>query len=219
MITNVCRVFVLMTFCLLLPVQLVARDGQVSWVPDGDTVHLEDGRKVRLLGIDAPEMGRDGAPDQYYAKEARQFLRRLVKGRTVRVETDHQGTDRYGRILAYVYLPDGRMANLVLVEEGYAFYYPHTHQDREFQKRMLAAQNRSIRARKGFWPRILTLEQPLAGWVGNRRSKRFHHPDSHYADRISPANRVSIFSLEEAFAQGFAPARSSSPWPDALDRP
>lgn len=203
----------LVILAISLPVQ--AEDAQVRWVPDGDTIHLEDGRRVRLLGIDAPELGRDKTPDQYYARESRDALRRLIDGRRIRLETDGQGEDRYGRLLAYVFLPDGRMANEVLVEQGLAFFYPHTHQKRDFQRRMLEAQRRAIMTRKGFWPRILALPQPLTGWVGNRRSKRFHHPESHYADRISPRNRVALQSLEQAFLEGFAPARPSSPWPDA----
>lgn len=202
-------------FCLFWTLPVLASESRVQWIPDGDTIHMEDGRRVRLLGIDAPEMGREGEPDQYYARESRDYLRRLIGDRPVRLEGDNQEPDRYGRLLAYVFLPDGRMANEVLVEEGLAFFYPHTHQDREFQQRMLEAQKRAIMARKGFWPRILALPQPPAGWVGNSRSKRFHHPDSHYAARISPRNHVFLRSLEQAFLEGYAPARTSSPWPDA----
>lgn len=206
----------LLVLCLLFrAASLSAQDVRVKWVPDGDTLHLEDGRSVRLMGIDAPEMGRDGSPDQYFAREARDYLRRLVEGRPLRLETDGQGPDRYGRVLAAVFLPDGRMVNEILVEEGLAFFYPHAHQDRGFQNAMLAAQKRAIFSRKGFWPRILSLPPPAGGWVGNRRSKRFHHPQSQYARRISPRNKVVFISLEQAFLEGYAPARASSPWPEA----
>ena len=203
----------LILLTLSLPVQ--AEQARVRWVPDGDTIHLEDGRRVRLLGIDTPELGRDGTPDQYYARESRDGLRRLIDGRRIRLETDGQGEDRFGRLLASVFLADGRMVNEVLVEQGLAFFYPHSHQKRDFQQRMLEAQQRAIMSRSGFWPRILALPQPPAGWVGNRRSKRFHHPESHSADRISPRNRVVLHSLEQAFLEGFAPVRHRSPWPDA----
>ena len=212
---RVVRAGLITLFCVFWVLPVFASESRVEWVPDGDTIHLEDGRRVRLLGIDTPEMGRDGGPDQYYARESRDYLRRLIGDRPIRLEADNQGPDRYGRLLAYVFLADGRMANEVLVEEGLAFFYPHTHQDREFQQRMLEAQKRAIMARKGFWPRILSLPPPPAGWVGNRRSKRFHHPESHYAARISPRNHVTLHSLEQAFLEGYAPARTSSPWPDA----
>lgn len=191
---------------------------QVKRVLDGDTVYLEDGRSVRLVGIDAPEMGREGAPDQYFARESRDYLHRLVSGRPVRLEADTQGRDRYHRVLAYVYLPGGQMANEEMVEQGYAFFYPHPHQNSEIQKKLLEAQNRAILSRRGFWPRILALPQPAGGWVGNRRSKRFHHPESRHAKQISVANRVVFYSLEQAFRKGYAPARASSPWPEASGR-
>lgn len=191
---------------------------QASWVPDGDTLHLEDGRKVRLIGIDAPEMATENDPEQYYARESREFLMRLVQNTPLRLETDAQEKDRYGRVLAYVYLPNGRMVNEELVEQGYAFYYPHSNQDREIQEKLLEAQNRAIRLRKGFWPRILAIPDPPQGWQGNRRSKRFHHPERFHAQQISQRNRVVFSTLEQAFGEGYAPARTSFDWPEAGSR-
>ncbi|HDQ39465.1 MAG TPA: nuclease [Desulfonatronum sp.] len=204
--------------CMLWAALLHAQEARVRWVPDGDTLHLADERKVRLMGIDAPEMATDRDPEQYYARESREFLQRLVEGQEVRLETDTREQDRYGRILAYVYLPDGRMVNEVLVEQGFAFFYHHAHQDRILQKKLLEAQNRAIFARKGFWPRLLSLPQPPTGWVGNRRSKRFHDPESFHAQQVSQKNRVLFFSLEQAFREGYAPARNSFDWPEAVSR-
>lgn len=201
--------------CLFWATPLFAQDVRVKWVQDGDTLHLEDGRKIRLVGIDAPEMGRDGASDQYFARESRDYLRRLVEGRPLRLQTDGQGQDRYKRVFAVVFLPGGRMVNEIMVERGLAFFYPHAQQSREFQNALLNVQRRAILSGKGFWPRILSLPQPAGGWVGNRRSKRFHHPQSHFVQRISPRNREILISLRQAFLEGYAPARTSSPWPDA----
>ena len=69
----------------------------VREVIDGDTIVLDDGRKVRYLGINAPEHG------QPYAREATNFNRRLVSGLSVRLEFDQERQDRHGRLLAYVY--------------------------------------------------------------------------------------------------------------------
>ena len=71
--------------------------GTVREVIDGDTIVLHDGRKVRYLGINAPENG------QPYAREATNFNRRLVSGLPVRLEFDQVREDRHGRLLAYVY--------------------------------------------------------------------------------------------------------------------
>ena len=86
---------------------------RVAFVVDGDTVELADGRRVRYIGINTPEV------DQPYAAEATAFNESLVAGREVRLETDAQESDPYGRILAYVWAGD-TFVNLELVRQGYA---------------------------------------------------------------------------------------------------
>lgn len=88
----------------------------VARISDGDTLTCEDGTKVRLLLIDCPEMkqGEWGAR----GKDALSALTPL--GSTVRLEVDVQPRDRYGRLLAYVFLPDGRMANEEMARQGFA---------------------------------------------------------------------------------------------------
>jgi micrococcal nuclease len=97
----------------------------VTKVIDGDTLDVErNGRteRVRLLGIDAPELPHDGAPGEPFAREATAFARSLARGRrvTLLAEPGHEDQDRYGRLLRYVILPDGRCLNVLLVCEGYA---------------------------------------------------------------------------------------------------
>jgi len=85
-------------------------------VYDGDTILLEDGRKVRYLGINAPEF-----QEPFYLK-AKRFNESLVLGKEIRLEFDQERTDGYGRILAYVYVGD-QMANARLVGEGLAHVF------------------------------------------------------------------------------------------------
>ena len=87
---------------------------------DGDTVVLAGGERVRYIGIDTPELHHPRKPVQPYAREAMEFNRRLVEGKKVRLETDVNRRDKYGRLLAYVYLEDGRFVNAELLKEGYA---------------------------------------------------------------------------------------------------
>jgi micrococcal nuclease len=88
-------------------------------VADGDTVRVrvDGGReeRVRYIGIDTPEI----TSDECFAREAAAFNARLVGGREVRLETDAEERDRYGRLLAYVYAGD-ELVNAALVREGYA---------------------------------------------------------------------------------------------------
>ena len=95
----------------------------VMKVVDGDTLKLSDGRTVRLIGVDTPETVHPTKPVQYFGKEASAFTKRLAEGKTVTLEYDQQKIDKYGRTLAYVYLPDGRMVNAEIIKQGYGFAY------------------------------------------------------------------------------------------------
>ena len=87
---------------------------------DGDTVVLVGGERVRYIGVDTPELHHPRKPVQPYAREAMEFNRRLVEGEKVRLELDVEQRDKYGRLLAYVFLEDGRFVNAELLKEGYA---------------------------------------------------------------------------------------------------
>lgn len=117
---------------------------------DGDTVRLSDGRRVRLIGINTPEYEPWRSHAEPYGKEAAQYASSLLDGTRVRLEYDRDRTDRYGRTLAYLYLPDGRSVNHMLVEEGYAKAIYVAPNGRYY--RTLKAAERSARSRrKGLW--------------------------------------------------------------------
>ncbi|MGE4298593.1 MAG: thermonuclease family protein [Desulfovibrionaceae bacterium] len=190
--------------------------GSVVFVPDGDTLVLDSGDVVRIQGVDTPEMGRDGAPDQYFAREAREELVALVLGQDVAVTTlGGAARDRYGRVLGSVALADGQDVATLLVQGGCAFCYPHDDQPASLTGPLLAAQRRAMEAGAGFWPRVLALDAGGGQWIGNRRSRRFHGPGSPQGRAVAAANRVVFSCLRAAFWEGFAPARTSTPWPAA----
>jgi micrococcal nuclease len=88
---------------------------------DGDTLALEDGRTVRLLGINTPEMGRGGEPSEPVAEDAKALLARLAgPGTALRLRLDEERFDRYGRTLAHVFGDDGDNLQARLLEAGYA---------------------------------------------------------------------------------------------------
>lgn len=89
-----------------------------SEVIDGDTIELNSGDKVRLIGINTPESG------QYYYSEAKNKLKELVEGKIVILEKDISDTDMYGRLLRYVYVND-LFVNLEMVKLGYAEAYEY----------------------------------------------------------------------------------------------
>lgn len=92
---------------------------KVDWVSDGDTVRLDDGQKIRLVGVNTPELANNGNLAEPFAKEARQFLRQLVDKQTVQVITGEQSHDKYGRLLAYVFHDDTDV-QLELLKQGFA---------------------------------------------------------------------------------------------------
>jgi micrococcal nuclease len=194
------------------------RTVQVRWIADGDTFATMGGETVRLQGIDTPEKGRKGKPDQYYAREARQALSEMVKGKEVSLTLGPRSKDRYGRLLALVSLPhetppNEAMVNILMVRHGYAYYYPHRDHTPSLTERLLRAQKRAISEGAGFWPVILSLPKAGEPYTGNTRSRRFHGQDCPNVDGISPANRKEFPSLRHAFEAGFSPARECTPWP------
>ena len=105
----------------------------VTRVVDGDTLVLENSERVRLIGIDTPEMhesnklnrdarrsGQDVEAIKQLGRQSYEFTKKLVQGKRVRLEFDLERYDKYKRILAYVYLDDGTFVNAKIVEEGYA---------------------------------------------------------------------------------------------------
>lgn len=94
---------------------------QVAYAYDGDTVTLQDGRRLRLIGIDTPELGRDGNPNQPFAVAARDALRTLLKERSdLDLRFDQIRHDVHGRLLAHAFLSDGTSLSAWLLGRGYA---------------------------------------------------------------------------------------------------
>ena len=100
-----------------------ARLSAVAKVHDGDTLRLEDGRLVRLIGIDTPELGRDGKPDKPFAREAKTALQQLVEsgGRRILLRPGIDPLDRYKRTLGHAYTPDGRSLSAALLRQGVGY--------------------------------------------------------------------------------------------------
>jgi len=135
----------------------------VSRVIDGDTIVLSDGRKVRLIGVDTPEVyysekllkdskksGQDIKTIQSLGKKASAFTKDLCLGKKARLEYDVDRYDRYKRTLAYVYLEDGTFVNAKIVQEGFAqvmTVVPNV----KYADLFLKLQNEAREANKGLW--------------------------------------------------------------------
>lgn len=122
----------------------------VTRVVDGDTIQIDSGEKVRYIGINTPETVDPRTSVQCFGKEASAFNKQLVEGRDVKLVVDVSETDKYGRLLRYVYLNDGTFVNLELVKKGYArvdTFPPDVAHAKEF----VAADHAARLAKLGLW--------------------------------------------------------------------
>ncbi len=129
--------------------------GVIEWVIDGDTVDIDIGgreERVRLIGIDTPELHTDTGDPECMAEEAREFsVSQLTVGTEVRLERDVVGRDDYGRLLAYVFRrADGLFVNEAIVAGGYAKPLTITPND-AYADRFVAAATAAEAARIGLW--------------------------------------------------------------------
>lgn len=124
-------------------------------VVDGDTFWALDEKgkrhKVRLIGIDAPETRRTGRKETgYYGWEAKEYLQQIIGGKRVRLVADVASHDRYGRVLSYVFLPNGTHVNEILIRNGYARVLtvpPNV----KYAHKFLKLQQQARKKQRGLW--------------------------------------------------------------------
>ncbi|MDR7422918.1 MAG: thermonuclease family protein [Armatimonadota bacterium] len=155
--------------CLDPPAPATLVHAAVTQVIDGDTIRVRRGlgasERVRLIGIDAPEVYAGAHLDEVgrrthrsraeiltQGRRARAFARRHLAGRTVGLEFDVERLDRHGRTLAYVWLPDGTMFNVRIVREGYAQALTVPPNVR-YAALFVACQREARAAMRGLWAR------------------------------------------------------------------
>lgn len=160
------KLFQLSLLCIVLVFLLVACEqptvvppdaieASVTRVIDGDTIEVEiegETYKVRYIGIDTPELHHPTKPVEYFAQEAYEKNRELVEGKTVFLEKDVSETDKYGRLLRYVYVGN-TFVNAYLVQYGYALVatYPP---DVKYQDYFMELQREAREARRGLWGEV-----------------------------------------------------------------
>lgn len=139
--------------CLAAPAE---RDqGRIVTVYDGDTVRIRfaDGtlRKVRLIGIDSPELSDSREAVRFMALMAKRFAFLELFRKEVRLAYDWQLEDKYGRLLAYIYEGDGGLFNERILREGFASVYRVFPYDDALRKRFEAAEKEAREGERGLW--------------------------------------------------------------------
>jgi len=162
--------------------------GQSRWVQveavfDGDTFRARGGEKVRLLGINTPEVAHGHQPAQAYGEQARRRLTALIFNQSVQLRLDREKRDKYGRTLAQVYLRDGRWVNEILLQEGLAHVYTFA-PNFYWADRLLKAESDARNDMRGLWKskrwRVLD-----ASDIDNRHIGQFHLVRG-YVDAVQP---------------------------------
>ena len=192
------------------------QSAKVIRVIDGDAIEIEDGQKVRYIGIDTPETVHPDKAVQCFGQEATDKNRKLVESKTVELEKDISETDKYGRLLRYVYVEDV-FVNDYLVREGYAHAssYPP---DVKYQDQFLQAEGEARQSNRGLWGSCSqTSSQPsqsstpsdsclIKGNISSSGEKIYHLPGQYYYDKtvIDESRGEKWFcSEEEAISAGW----------------
>ena len=175
----------------------------VKWVNDGDTIVLTNGWRVRYIGIDAPEIDHENQKAQPSGYKARSFNKKLLLSQKIGLEFDKERHDRYGRLLAYIFLSDRSFLNSLMLENGLAFYL-HRRPNVKYEKRLLKAQQKAMKAQKGLWH---NWKEETGKYIGNQRSRRFHLVSCPNANNIKWKNRARFSTKWDAFYAGYAPAK------------
>jgi micrococcal nuclease len=136
------------------------RLARVVAVLDGDTIVISGGEKVRYAGLNTPESRHPDMIPERCGAEAAEANRRLVAGKTVRLEFDQRHRDKYGRLLAYVYV-DGLFVNAELIRQGYAQVFTYRDNQRHHDE-FARLQESAIAARRGLWGGCRDIRVPRA---------------------------------------------------------
>jgi endonuclease YncB( thermonuclease family) len=177
------------------------RFGIVYAIVDGDTFVLSSGKSVRIDAIDTPESG-----EPFYDK-ATEYLEELILGKKVILHLVGPGFDRYGRILAEVYV-DSVNVGLSMLRTGMGWLYLFP--DNAYLKdKYLPALLHARKSKIGIW----SLPEPVAEnyYVNVKGSYRFHRPLCFHLKNVEESKLQIIKSRKEAFALGFSPCRNCDP--------
>jgi len=135
--------------------RLFPKEAVVEEVVDGDTLELENGRTIRMVGIDAPNRGED-----FYGRAMEETIK-LTEGKKIVLEYDEYQDDKFGRILAYIWIPcssqkgcqEGKlMLNKVLVDEGLAKVVLYSKRKKlKYQDELIQAEEEAKEENLGIW--------------------------------------------------------------------
>lgn len=190
---------------------------RVTRVVDGDTVQAVvkgKNERIRMIGVDTPETKHPTKPVEFFGKEASEYTKSNLEGRTVWLELDVEERDRYGRVLAYIWLnkPTDRtekevrvkMFNAKLLLNGYAqlaTFPPNVRYVESFR----TYQTEARQGLRGLWAENQKgkIEKIIVTYIGNRNSMIFHQNTCSAVVEMNSQNKVRFESKQDALNKGF----------------
>ncbi len=155
-------IFIILVSGCLPDAQEKVAHSYVVRVIDGDTVILAGGERLRLIGIDTPEVRHRVAGEWVYdpepfAIEATEYNRNLVENRSVKIEYDIEKRDRYDRLLGYLFCEDNELINKKLLRKGLATVYTFP-PNVKYREKFVSAQKKAMQENIGLWKAKKTIE-------------------------------------------------------------
>ena len=176
-------------------------------VVDGDTIYLDNGKKVRFVGVNTPERGVEG----YIT--SKNFVQKLCLNKKVGIDVDDaKHSDRYGRTLGVV-IVGGKNVNEMLLKEGLAeiMYMPPS----EFYPYNWADSSTHIpnseHSYSNTYSKDSSSSSSSGSYIGNSNTGKFHELSCKWGQKISSHNKVTFNSRNEAISQGYQPCKVCNP--------
>jgi len=182
----------------------VEEKGVCTKVVDGDTIYLDNGEKIRFVGVNTPERGVEG----YIT--SKNFVQKLCLNKEVGIDVDDsKHNDRYGRTLGVV-IVNGKNVNEMLLKEGLAevMYMPPS----EFYPYDWADSSTHIPNSQNTYIHTSDKTSSDSGnYVANSNTGKFHEVSCKWGQKISDHNKVTFDSRNEAISQGYQPCKVCNP--------
>lgn len=188
----------------------VEESGVCTKVVDGDTIYLDNGEKIRFVGVNTPERGVEG----YIT--SKNFVQKLCLNKKVGIDVDNRKhNDKYGRTLGVV-IVDGRNVNEMLLKEGLAEvmymppseFYPF---DWANDNTHVADTHSSSSSNSHPTSSESTSSSGSASYIGNANTGKFHNPSCPSVSDMSEGNKVFFSSRDDAISQGYVPCKRCNP--------
>lgn len=180
-------------------------------VVDGDTIYLDNGKKIRFVGVNTPERGVEG----YIT--SKNFVQKLCLNKEVGIDIDDsKNNDRYGRTLAVV-IVDGKNVNEMLLKEGLAEvmymppseFYPYDWANGDTH--VASSHSSSSSSHSQHTSTSSSSSSDSGSYVGNANTGKFHDAGCTSISKMSEGNKVFFSSRDEAISQGYVPCKICNP--------